>query len=346
MNGISFVAPHPSYRTSSTGQYAQVDQGSAELGESGGKTDSALSEAEEEDEGDEPSGEEGCAEQCLAPENGQPAWCWLFLVFLLVVALIVVDLALNIHRKLLQKMITYAVYFRQATWSVWWRWLQYIGVYIFVSLTCIPLTPFEIFTGFCFGVPFGLCLDLVGRLSGAAIAFAIARILACWGVNCNRCCGTTVLRGVGLAVEEQGLRFMVLFNLAYVPVAVKNYGLGFVPEVDIWRFLLAILIVEIPMALIWSSVGSFAAQRLEADGITFDNVTAVEEELSEAKGGTSLRICLLAVALVSIVCIIEIVRHKVVEEIGEVHKRASQTNLGVEDGVPTLSEDEVGSDGL
>merc|ERR1719401_2210900 len=111
----------------------------------------------------------------------------------------------------------------------------YVCMYVFVSLVCLPLTPIEIFTGFCFGVPFGILLDVIGRVLGAVVSFLIARGLLYLDADCP-CCDYVkhhpVLKGVGRAVEERGMRFLIMFNLAYVPVAVKNYGLGFVPEVS------------------------------------------------------------------------------------------------------------------
>merc|ERR1712241_977774 len=122
-------------------------------------------------------------------------------------------------------------------------------------------------------------------MGGAAMSFWIARVLLFKGLQC--CCvqGAQVMKGVGTAVKEQGLRFIVLFNFAYVPVAVKNYGLGFVPEVSLGKFVLAIFIVEIPMASIWAFFGSSAARSLESQGISLSNATAVHDAISGASGG-------------------------------------------------------------
>merc|ERR1712154_352265 len=102
--------------------------------------------------------------------------------------------------------------------------------------------------------------------------------------------------GIGSAVEEQGLRFLILFNMAYIPVAVKNYGLGFIPEVTLWRFLTAIFLVEIPFASIWAFIGSSAAQELQTDGTSLTSSAEVRSIISGAKGGGShLRLAVLHV---------------------------------------------------
>jgi len=159
----------------------------------------------------------------------------------------------------------------------------YVLIYIAVCLSCLPLTPLEVLTGFCFGVPNGIFIDITGRVLGSVMSFLIARfVLAKMGSNCfcvTDLKGAAVLRGVGKAVEEKGLRFLVLFNLAYVPVAVKNYGLGFVSEVPLHKFVAAIFIVEVPMASIWACIGSAAAADFEAAGGSSSNSTAASDAI-------------------------------------------------------------------
>ncbi len=91
--------------------------------------------------------------------------------------------------------------------------VTYVFIYVVMQMSCLPLTPLEIFTGFCFGVPLGIFIDIIGRLSGAVASFLIARGLS--KLNAQECCSSVksaaVLRGVGTAVEEQGLKFPSLF---------------------------------------------------------------------------------------------------------------------------------------
>eukprot|EP00930_Biecheleria_cincta_P000010 TRINITY_DN10001_c0_g1_i2.p1 TRINITY_DN10001_c0_g1~~TRINITY_DN10001_c0_g1_i2.p1 ORF type:complete len:226 (+),score=31.39 TRINITY_DN10001_c0_g1_i2:167-844(+) len=148
--------------------------------------------------------------------------------------------------------------------------LSYLMIYVVASLCCVPLTPLEMFTGFCFGVPFGI-----------------------------------------VAVEEQGLRFLVMFNLAYVPVAVKNYGLALVPEVQLPQFVTAIFIVEVPLASIWACLGNAAAGEFPTlEG----NATLTPAKLvGDADHG--LKVILLVVGLASIVVIMGILHKKVSTEL-------------------------------
>lgn len=143
-----------------------------------------------------------------------------------------------------------------------------------------------------------------------------------------------MLRGVGKAVEERGLRFLVLFNIAYVPVAVKNYGLGFVPEVPLYKFVAAIFIVEVPMASIWACIGSAAAADLTASGASISNSTATHAAIT---GGMKdehwqIKILLLMVGISSIFWVLHAVHRSVAAELEKVNRHHldaddTETNL-------------------
>lgn len=207
----------------------------------------------------------------------------------------------------------------------------YVAAYVVVSMSGVPLTPFEVLTGFCFGIPLGIVLDLVGRLLGASLSFLAARQASRCLDDCP-CCGnlksSPVLRGVGRAVEQQGLRFLVLFNLAYVPVAVKNYGLGFVPEVPLHLFLVAICIVEVPMASIWASVGNEAAISMATSGNATDAASSLFSGAHH--GNSTVRTVLLVLGIGSVLIVMRVIQTKVTAELASI--RASQEEATGEDG--------------
>lgn len=244
---------------------------------------------------------------------------WYLVAALIVIlgVLIVLDVVLGLHAQVLSALISSLAFFGTKSLEAC---LVYVSIYVLVSLICLPLTPFEIFTGFCFGFPFGILLDMVGRMSGAAISFGIARALARKGLDCPFLKGHAVLRGIGQAVEEQGLRFLLLFNLAYVPVAVKNYGLGFVPEVPLLLFLQSIFIVEIPLATIWAFIGNVIAADLTKNGVSLTNTTAVYAALVDGpgRGGWQLKCGLLALGLGSIVLLMHVLGKKVSAQLTQI----------------------------
>jgi len=220
------------------------------------------------------------------------------------------ETVLDLHGRVLSTLLSLIDFFRTKSPLAC---VTYELIYVATSLLCLPLTPIEIFTGFCYGVPFGIVLDIIGRIVGAVLSFTIARALSRQGSGCSSLRAAAVLRGVGQAVEEQGLRFLVLFNLACVPVAVKNYGLGFVPEVPLPLFVAAIFMIEIPMASIWATIGSVVAGDLEAAGVSSSNASVAGAAIASgpAKAGWQLKLSLLVVGVVSILLVLHSVHGKV-----------------------------------
>lgn len=174
---------------------------------------------------------------------------------------------------------------------------EYILIYSVATCLGAPSTFFEVLAGFLFGWRLGVCLDTVSRVLSATASFVVARSL----LSCGRGgMSHPWLEGVGEAVEEQGLPFLILFNLLYIPVAIKNYGLGFIPQVSLSNFIAAILCVELPLASIWAYVG--AAARAQGLGIRG----------AESAGSRSpFGLAALAVAFVALLLVFRVLQQKV-----------------------------------
>lgn len=188
----------------------------------------------------------------------------------------------------------------------------YVSIYVASCMVGVPLTLFEVMSGYLFGFALGFAVDMIGQLTASSLSFFVARFLFSYG--CDLAPKNPVLKGVGRAVDERGLGFLVLFNLLYVPVAIKNFGLGFVPEVQFWQFFVSIFIVEIPMATIWAFVGSTA----RTNGTDLEDV----EEGGASREWVGLAvICLAVPAFIMVLKMIgsrvqeEIKRQKVSEEV-------------------------------
>jgi len=236
---------------------------------------------------------------------------WIAPAFIVaIVVLVSLDVAFGVHAQILNVVIPCVVYFQSRTPMAC---LSYMALYVAVSLSCVPLTPFEILTGFCFGIPLGIILDITGRVTGAALSFLAARALSHSGVDCPCVTGEAVMAGVGKAVEEHGFRFLLLFNLAPMPVAVKNYGLGFVPEVRLSSFILAIMVVEVPMASMWAFIGSSAASEVSAM-----DTTAVHSAIVNGGPGLYVKVPLLCAGVVSMLLVLRMIHKKVAVELEKV----------------------------
>jgi uncharacterized membrane protein YdjX (TVP38/TMEM64 family) len=174
---------------------------------------------------------------------------------------------------------------------------QYVLIYATASCLGAPSTFFEVLAGFLFGWPLGVCLDTMGRILSATVSFGTARSLLSFGRGGM---DHPWLEGVGQAVEEQGFPFLILFNLLYIPVAVKNYGLGFIPEVTLSKFIAAVLCVEIPMASIWAYVGATA----RAQGLDI-------EDAQSSRRHSRVGFAALAVAFAALLLVLRILQQKV-----------------------------------
>lgn len=174
----------------------------------------------------------------------------------------------------------------------------YVAIYVVACCAGVPITAFELLTGYLFGWWLGMCLDIIGRMVASAACFLVARSMMRFGFGPGL--DSALIQGIGSAVQHQGLRFLVLFNLLYIPVAVKNYGLGFVPEITLWRFLVAIFVVEVPVASAWAFIGSSA----RASGVHFDDLNA-------AHGHGWLASLATLLAIVAFVLVLRIVHERV-----------------------------------
>jgi len=235
--------------------------------------------------------------------------------------------AVELHARAVHVALEAVGFFRTRTLAAC---AAYAALYVIFSVFCIPLMPLEVLTGFCFGVPFGICLDVIGRLSGACLAFLISRTFLQPGMDfsCMLPGGNAVLRGIGKAVDEQGFRLLLLFNMAHIPAAIKNYGLGMVPEVPLLSFLAATFVVEVPQATIWASIGSAVAVEFDDAGLSAKDVTAMKQALasSSARASWQLKFGIISVGITCLCLIILIIQRKVLAELEKVANPAINPN--------------------
>jgi len=224
--------------------------------------------------------------------------------------LVVLDVRFHIHEQALDGVVDSIVFFRTRTAPAV---ATYSASYVASSLMCMPSTPFEIMSGFNFGLPLGIVVDLCGRMLSAIVSFGVGRLLVRGRLDC--CIKSNpVLAGVGTAVEEHGFRFLILFNLAYIPVAVKNYGLGMVPQVTLGKLLAAVLIIEVPIASMWALIGDRAAHDFEVNGISFTNATEVRHILAGGSVGSPVRWGILGVGVLAVLLVLRAIHARVAVE--------------------------------
>jgi len=123
-------------------------------------------------------------------------------------------------------------------------------------LSFMPLTPLEVSLGFLFGVRVGYVVVFAGKVLGCLASFALGRTVAHdWA---QRQFGKhELLRAVDLAVARQPYKICVIVRLAYIPIALKNFGLA-VLSVDLPVFLASLVGVELFNSSVLVTVGSTA----------------------------------------------------------------------------------------
>ncbi|CAK4078513.1 unnamed protein product [Aphanomyces euteiches] len=121
-----------------------------------------------------------------------------------------------------------------------WGGLIFMIVYAVCIILCCPSTLFDLTAGYLFGFGFGNVVALGGKTFGSVVAFLIGRYVMKDTVRQKLQEGQPMFRAWALLLDRDQLQFVVLLQLAYIPIFIKNYGLA---------------ILHIPFGLfLWTSI--------------------------------------------------------------------------------------------
>ncbi|OQR97875.1 ATP-binding Cassette (ABC) superfamily [Achlya hypogyna] len=138
-----------------------------------------------------------------------------------------------------------------ASWREVTTWLQehntvgggiFALVYAFCIIVCCPSTIFDLFAGYTFGVRWGTAVAVTGKVLGSVTAFAVGRYLIQDHVRAKLDAGRPMFRAWARLIERHEVQFVVLIQLAYLPIALKNYGLSIL-DVSFAAFALSTLVI-------------------------------------------------------------------------------------------------------
>eukprot|EP00927_Polykrikos_kofoidii_P023807 TRINITY_DN2179_c0_g1_i3.p1 TRINITY_DN2179_c0_g1~~TRINITY_DN2179_c0_g1_i3.p1 ORF type:complete len:225 (-),score=32.02 TRINITY_DN2179_c0_g1_i3:124-798(-) len=125
-----------------------------------------------------------------------------------------------------------------------------LTVWVVVGLPCTLL---NMVPGFLFGFETGVICNILGKVAGSMVSFFIARIFRervdSWG---NK---RKAYRIVAKAVDKGGFLSICLVRLLYIPMPLKNYGLGALGA-PAGQTLVASTICALPFAIMWTWAGS------------------------------------------------------------------------------------------
>lgn len=123
-------------------------------------------------------------------------------------------------------------------------------------LSFLPLTPLEVSLGFLFGFKMGYVVVFLGKVLGCSASFGLGRTLARdWAQK--QFGKHELLRAIDLAVAKKPYKICFIVRLAYIPIALKNWGLAVV-SVSPANFFVSLFVVELFNSSILVTVGSTA----------------------------------------------------------------------------------------
>ncbi len=104
-----------------------------------------------------------------------------------------------------------------ATHPLGWLWL--VGIYLLRPLLLLPMTILTVFTGFLFGLGWGLAYALIATLASASLAYLLARFLRLRGSPRR---STAFLEGL----RSRAFETVIIARLVSVPGDLVNYASG------------------------------------------------------------------------------------------------------------------------
>ena len=153
--------------------------------------------------------------------------------------------------------------------SVWLRSAGITGAILVCAsfsvwiILCVPSTPFELAVASVYGFRLGCAVVAVGKVLGCISAFHIGRRLGLryvsrWleGAQGESISAASLVRALDTAVRVKGWRIILPLQLAYVPIAVKNYGLSLCSGVSSWLFFWTFVLGEMPATVATVYAGS------------------------------------------------------------------------------------------
>lgn len=178
-----------------------------------------------------------------------------------------------------------------------------------------PTTPVELLIGFVFGLP-GLLINVVGKFLGCVASFVLGRTVL-RGVARNKFMyreapqdlaeqtaadgSRTPTHALFVAVEQllaagpRQIKMLLLIQLAWVPIAFKNYGLALMPAVTLPKFAVTSLVGELPSSVALVAAGMSA--RNVKDVLDGHASMTLPQVLAMALASASLVVLLLVVGL-------------------------------------------------
>jgi len=133
-------------------------------------------------------------------------------------------------------------------------YMIFLGVWVAALLPCSIL---EMVPGLLFGFRTGVVVSIVGKNIGTVISLLLARYVLRDRMQEKLMKRFPYLKALEKAVKSEGFPMIVMIRCAYLPMLLKNYGLGCL-DISIFEIWVASLFASLPFASLWTAVGASA----------------------------------------------------------------------------------------
>eukprot|EP00668_Euglena_longa_P003344 GGOE01003917.1.p1 GENE.GGOE01003917.1~~GGOE01003917.1.p1 ORF type:complete len:276 (+),score=74.96 GGOE01003917.1:39-830(+) len=131
------------------------------------------------------------------------------------------------------------------------------------AVCLLPTSVFEMAVGYSFGFQRAVFITWAGKTTGGIVAFVLGRTLLRDSTSALMQ-SHPLARALKAEMTDKMLMLVFLVRVAYIPMAVKNYGLSVCPGVSLLTFSAVSSLVNVPYSVVWSWWGS--ELQMEQDG--------------------------------------------------------------------------------
>jgi uncharacterized membrane protein YdjX (TVP38/TMEM64 family) len=138
-----------------------------------------------------------------------------------------------------------------------WGFVLFVVFYVIVCLLFLPGSVLTLAGGFMFGIVKGIAAASFGATLGAAVAFAISRLIGRQWLEQRLTIHPRFL-AIDRAIGSQGFKIVLLTRLCSLfPYDLMSYAFG-LTKVSPGRYVLATWLGRLPEIVVWSYLGSNA----------------------------------------------------------------------------------------
>ncbi|OQS05717.1 ATP-binding Cassette (ABC) superfamily [Thraustotheca clavata] len=197
------------------------------------------------------------------------------------------------------------------------QWLQthptsggfiYMVIYAITIVFCLPATVFEMIAGYIFGMWWGWAIAIVGKTTGSCISFVFGRYFFHARVLRLLESGPPIFRALGILLNRPDLKWKIvcLTRIAWMPIAIKNYGLSVLP-VSFRMFFWSTLLLGTPFGGVSCYIGHTATHVNSIVSGSHESKSHLQFVLMAVGGGSAL----------TLFCLVGYYTRKYIEQLAE-----------------------------